>query len=178
MPLFTVIVSEGIHVLWTQIYIVFLVLQFKEACSRVMPLFTVTVSGGILVLWTQIFIFVLQSLKKIGYLMVLSSCCASLYFWQLLATSLSTTIFSYWKWILGYVALTGFISFGVCYKYGPITDTKSLNILQWMIQAICLLLIFQGTQLPQVSAAIIIVILTLYNLPAGLYNNSFTRYFR
>lgn len=119
-----------------------------------------------------------QSLKKIGYLMVLSSCCASMYFWQLFATSFSTTIFSYWKWILGYIALMGFISFGVCYKYGPITEKKNLNILQWMIQAIGLLLIFQGTQFPEVSAAIIIVILTLYNLPAGLYNNSFTRYFR
>lgn len=119
-----------------------------------------------------------QSLKKLGYLMVLSSCCASMYFWQLFATSFSTTVMSYWKWILGYIAVMGFLSFGVCYKYGPITDKKNLNILQWMIQALGLFLIYQGTQLPHISAAIIIVILTLYNLPPGLYNNSLTRYIR
>ncbi|XP_071156928.1 nuclear envelope integral membrane protein 1-like isoform X2 [Mytilus edulis] len=119
-----------------------------------------------------------QSLKKLGYLMVLSSCCASMYFWQLFATSFSSTIMSYWKWILGYIAVTGFLSFGACYKYGPITDKKSLNILQWLIQALGLLMIYQGTQIPKISVAIIMVILTLYNLPKGLYSNKLTRYFR
>ncbi|CAG2185853.1 Nuclear envelope integral membrane protein 1 [Mytilus edulis] len=119
-----------------------------------------------------------QSLKKLGYLMVLSSCCASMYFWQLFATSFSTTIMSYWKWILGYIAVTGFLSFGACYKYGPITDKKSLNILQWLIQALGLLMIYQGTQIPKISVAIIMVLLTMYNLPKGLYSNKLTRYFR
>lgn len=119
-----------------------------------------------------------QSLKKLGYLMVISSCCASLYFWQLFATSFYTQIFTHWKWILGYVAATGFISFGVCYKYGPITDQKNLNILQWVIQGLGLLLMYQGTQIPQLSVAIVIFILTSYNLPSGLYSNRLTRYFR
>lgn len=119
-----------------------------------------------------------QSLKKLGYLMVLSSCCASMYFWQLFATSFSSTVMSYWKWILGYIAVTGFLSFGACYKYGPITDQKSLNILQWLIQALGVLMIYQGTQIPQISVAIIMVILTMYNLPKGLYSNKLTRYFR
>ncbi|XP_076093424.1 nuclear envelope integral membrane protein 1a-like isoform X1 [Mytilus galloprovincialis] len=119
-----------------------------------------------------------QSLKKLGYLMVLSSCCASMYFWQLFATSFSSTIMSYWKWILGYIAVTGFLSFGACYKYGPITDKKSLNILQWLIQTLGLLMIYQGTQIPKISVAIIMVILTMYNLPKGLYSNKLTRYFR
>ncbi|XP_052092295.1 nuclear envelope integral membrane protein 1-like isoform X2 [Mytilus californianus] len=119
-----------------------------------------------------------QSLKKLGYLMVLSSCCASMYFWQLFATSFSSTVMSYWKWILGYIAVTGFLSFGACYKYGPITDQKSLNILKWLIQALGVLMIYQGTQIPQISVAIIMVILTIYNLPKGLYSNKLTRYFR
>lgn len=56
----------------------------------------------------------------------------------------------------GYLVLVGFVSFAVCYRYGPLVDEKSINILSWTLQLLGLLLIYLGIQIQQVAFAIII----------------------
>uniref|UniRef100_H2YX63 Nuclear envelope integral membrane protein 1 n=1 Tax=Ciona savignyi TaxID=51511 RepID=H2YX63_CIOSA len=55
---------------------------------------------------------------------------------------------------LGYVLIAGFASFAVCYKRGPVSDPRSQHIIQWMIQLVSLLLVYNGSQLPKVSITI------------------------
>lgn len=64
----------------------------------------------------------------------------------------------------GYVTVVGFISFAVCYRYGPLVDEKSINILSWTLQLFGLLLIYLGIQIQQVAFAIILASLLSKNL--------------
>lgn len=59
----------------------------------------------------------------------------------------------------GYVAVVGFITFAVCYRYGPLVDARSINILSWTLQLFGLLLIYFGIQIQQVAFAIIVAAL-------------------
>lgn len=123
-----------------------------------------------------------QSLKKLGYLLMAIGCSTSLYLWTYITNNIfdsSAHIFvKYWQWILGYVAVSAIISFAVCYRYGPVTEPRTLNIIKWFLQFIALVFIFFGTQILEASVALIVVLITLYNLPPGLFNNRFTRYIR
>lgn len=64
----------------------------------------------------------------------------------------------------GYVAVVGFITFAVCYRYGPLVDAKSINILSWTLQLLGLLLIYLGIQIQQVAFSIIVAAVFSKNL--------------
>lgn len=64
----------------------------------------------------------------------------------------------------GYVAVVGFISFAVCYRYGPLVDERSINILSWSLQLLGLLLIYAGIQIQPVAFAIIVSLVMAKNL--------------
>ncbi|KAG2467677.1 NMP1A protein, partial [Polypterus senegalus] len=63
-----------------------------------------------------------------------------------------------------YVTTVGFVSFAVCYRYGPLVEERSMTILSWALQIIGLLFIYMGIQVPQVSLAIIISAFCCKNL--------------
>lgn len=73
----------------------------------------------------------------------------------------TTRLFPFWP---GYLVLVGFISFAVCYRYGPLVDEKNVNILSWALQLLGLLLIYLGIQIQQVAFAVIIAALISKNL--------------
>lgn len=66
--------------------------------------------------------------------------------------------------LVGYVVLVGFISFAVCYRYGPLVDEKSVNILSWTLQLLGLLLVYLGIQIQQVAFALIVAAVITKNL--------------
>lgn len=126
--------------------------------------------------------FYLQSLRKVGYVLIAAASSTSLWFWTTFMNQIfdpvANSLAQYWQYVLGYIIITGLISFCACYRYGPVTDPRSLNLIQWFIQVLGLILVYQGTQIPELSVAIIVVLLTLYNIPKGLFKNRFTAYLR
>lgn len=64
----------------------------------------------------------------------------------------------------GYVAVVGFISFAVCYRYGPLADQKSINILSWTLQLVGLGLVYLGIQIQRVALGIVVAVLLSKNL--------------
>lgn len=60
--------------------------------------------------------------------------------------------------------MVGFISFAVCYRYGPLVDEKSINILSWTLQLFGLFLVYLGIQIQQVAFAIIVAAFVSKNL--------------
>lgn len=60
--------------------------------------------------------------------------------------------------------MVGFISFAVCYRYGPLADEKSINILSWTLQLIGLVLVYLGIQIQQVAFVIVLAVLLSKNL--------------
>uniref|UniRef100_A0A673CRB0 Nuclear envelope integral membrane protein 1 n=1 Tax=Sphaeramia orbicularis TaxID=375764 RepID=A0A673CRB0_9TELE len=98
--------------------------------------------------------------KSPFYVLIVGGWSFSVYAIQLVCRNIQMILQEHWHLALGYVAVVGFISFAVCYRYGPLVDQKSINILSWTLQLFGLLLIYSGIQIQQVAFAIIIAILT------------------
>ncbi|OBS70076.1 hypothetical protein A6R68_01378, partial [Neotoma lepida] len=64
----------------------------------------------------------------------------------------------------GYVFTVGFMSFAVCYKYGPLENDRSINLLTWALQLLGLGFMYSSIQIPHVAFALIIIALCTKNL--------------
>ncbi|XP_061701887.1 nuclear envelope integral membrane protein 1 isoform X3 [Syngnathoides biaculeatus] len=82
----------------------------------------------------------------------------------LVCRNLNVILREHWHVALGYMSVVGFISFAVCYRYGPLVDDKSINILSWTLQLFGLLFIYLGIQIQHVSFAIIVAAVLAKNL--------------
>ncbi|CAJ0597409.1 unnamed protein product [Cylicocyclus nassatus] len=65
----------------------------------------------------------------------------------------------YQKYFVAYVATVTLISLAVCYKKGPPKDARSLDLAQWAMQAVALLLIYASSQVQEVSVGVIALLL-------------------
>ncbi|XP_069509654.1 nuclear envelope integral membrane protein 1 isoform X3 [Ambystoma mexicanum] len=107
-----------------------------------------------------IFIFMLSKLmpkKNAFYVLLLSGWSFSLYVIQLFLRNLQEICKEYWQYLLGYMVLVGFISFAICYKYGPLENERSINILSWTLQLIGMLLMFLGIQVRHVAVTLMVI---------------------
>ncbi|XP_061590704.1 nuclear envelope integral membrane protein 1 [Cololabis saira] len=102
--------------------------------------------------------------KSPFYVLIVGGWSFSVYAIQLVCRNLSTILREHWNVALGYVLVVGFVSFAACYRYGPLVDEKSINILSWTLQLFGLLLIYLGIQIQQVAFAIIVAAVLSKNL--------------
>ncbi|XP_023613755.1 nuclear envelope integral membrane protein 1 isoform X2 [Myotis lucifugus] len=98
------------------------------------------------------------------YIILVGGWSFSLYLIQLVFKNLQEIWRCYWQYLLSYVLTVGFISFAVCYKYGPLENERSINLLTWTLQLMGLCFMYSGIQIPQVAFAIIIIALCTKNL--------------
>ncbi|XP_023690613.1 nuclear envelope integral membrane protein 1 [Paramormyrops kingsleyae] len=90
------------------------------------------------------------------YVLIVGGWSFSVYLIQLVFRNLQLILKEHWHLALGYTAVVGFVSFAVCYRYGPLVEQRSINILSWVLQLFGLLLVYAGIQVQQVALAIII----------------------
>ena len=129
--------------------------------------------------------YLFQKLRTLCYILLAMGTSASVWALQSITEILSESMLNklavYWHYVLGYVLTMGLLSFGVVYKFGPVTDTRTLNLIQWLLQLVGLILIYNGTQIREVSVALIIITFMLYNLPrvwlSSVFNNQSSRNF-
>nr|XP_033793909.1 nuclear envelope integral membrane protein 1 isoform X2 [Geotrypetes seraphini] len=95
--------------------------------------------------------------KSPFYVLLVGGWSFSLYVIQLVIKNLQDICKGYWQYLLGYVFLTGFVSFAVCYRYGPLENERSINILYWALQLTGLLLIYAGIQVRQAALTLILI---------------------
>lgn len=60
----------------------------------------------------------------------------SLYAIQILVENLNIILILYYKYILGYILFSILVSFVICYRYGPVTNSKSIDLIRWTLQVI------------------------------------------
>ncbi|XP_043939590.1 nuclear envelope integral membrane protein 1 [Protopterus annectens] len=114
-----------------------------------------------------ILIFMISRLlpkKSPFYVLLLGGWSFSLYVIQLVIQNLQSILHGYWQYVLGYVSVVGFVSFAVCYKYGPLEEERSINILSWTLQLVGLLLMYAGIQVNKIAVALIIVAICTKNM--------------
>ncbi|NXG74744.1 NEMP1 protein, partial [Baryphthengus martii] len=102
--------------------------------------------------------------KSPVYFLLVGGWSFSLYLLQLIFKNLQEICRSYWRYVLGYLLLVGFISFGVCYRYGPLENERSINLLSWALQLLGLLLMYSGIQIHPVALALVAVAVCTKNL--------------
>ncbi|CAE1312431.1 Nuclear envelope integral membrane protein 1 [Acanthosepion pharaonis] len=103
--------------------------------------------------------------KPFTALFLFSGISGVLFSFHWLYSNLYSISTEYWMGILIYLLSSGSISFLLSYRFGPVTDPRSMNIISWMLQILGLVFIGIGTQIPEVSTAVIIIVLSIYNRP-------------
>ncbi|XP_066470924.1 nuclear envelope integral membrane protein 1 isoform X2 [Tiliqua scincoides] len=98
------------------------------------------------------------------YLMLVGGWSFSIYLIQLVFRNLQEICKLYWEYLLGYLVIVGCLSFAVCYKYGPLENERSINLLTWGLQVLGLLLIYSGIQIQQIGIALIVIAMCTKNL--------------
>ncbi|KAK2851797.1 hypothetical protein Q5P01_008073 [Channa striata] len=145
---------------------------FADSLSRSQVFFySAGMSTGIFASLIIVFFILARSMPKNSafYVVIVGGWSFSLYTIQLVCRNLSIILREHWHLALGYVAVVGFISFAVCYRYGPLVDKKNINILSWTLQLFGLLLIYLGIQIQEVAFAIILAALFSKNLEYPVY---------
>lgn len=118
-----------------------------------------------------ILVFILYRLlpkKSVAYSVLLGGWSFSFYLIYALWQNLSTVLLRYQKWVGVYLVSVTLLSFGVCYRLGPPRDPRSLNLLQWSMQLVSLLLIFASSQIPEMGLAAVGALLFVHNIPSSL----------
>ncbi|XP_072305297.1 nuclear envelope integral membrane protein 1 [Eucyclogobius newberryi] len=144
-----------------------LLFMFADSLSRSQLFYySAGVSTGMLASLLILFFVLYRFMPKKSpfYLLVVGGWSFSVYAIQLVCRNLQIILKEHWHLALGYVAVVGFISFSVCYRYGPLVEEKSINILSWTLQLCGLLLIYAGIQIQPVAFAIIVSLVLAKNL--------------
>lgn len=68
------------------------------------------------------------------------SCMLSIYAMQMLIENLNIILILYYKYILGYIGFSVLVSFVICYRYGPVTNPRSIDLIRWTLQVILICL--------------------------------------
>ncbi|XP_004466215.2 nuclear envelope integral membrane protein 1 isoform X2 [Dasypus novemcinctus] len=113
-----------------------------------------------------IIIFILSKFmpKSPIYVILVGGWSFSLYLIQLAFKNLQEIWRYYWQYLLSYILTVGFMSFAVCYKYGPLENERSINLLTWALQLMGLCFMYSGIQIPHIALALIVVALCTKNL--------------
>ncbi|KAK5924413.1 hypothetical protein CgunFtcFv8_001283 [Champsocephalus gunnari] len=139
-----------------------LLFLFADSLSRSQVFFySAGMSTGMIASLIIVFFILARFLPKKSpfYVLIVGGWSFSLYAIQLVGRNLQTILREHWNVALGYVTVVGFVTFAVCYRYGPLVDEKSMNILSWTLQLFGLLLVYLGIQIQQVAFAVIVAAL-------------------
>lgn len=131
--------------------------------------YTTGVSFGIIAS-ILILIFILSKLipkKPAAYSILIFGVSAVLYGLQLLFSNIQEIIVNYSNAVLVYLTVSAFASFLICYRLGPVSNVRTLNLIQWTMQLVGILLIFFSSEYQEASTALVLVIMTVYAVPAS-----------
>ena len=73
---------------------------------------------------------------------------------------------SMWQYFVVYVLIAGAVSFAVIYRFGPVENPRSINLIQWTVQLVALLFIGMASQVPEVGITFVVMALISYYVPA------------
>jgi len=75
----------------------------------------------------------------------------------------------YSSYVAIYFITAGVVSFAVCYYKGPVTNPRLLDLIRWSIQFLALGLVYYSSQIVEVSATIIALVVMISLIPRRFY---------
>lgn len=58
----------------------------------------------------------------------------SVYLARILLENAQLIAIQYREWVMWYILITSLISFIICYRFGPVTNSRTKQIIQWFLQ--------------------------------------------
>ncbi|KAJ3664956.1 hypothetical protein Zmor_000485 [Zophobas morio] len=88
-----------------------------------------------------------------------------IYLLQLLWDNIRVILLNYKTYLVWYTVITGLISFIICYRWGPVENERSRNLIRWSLQSVGLAAIFFSTQFQEAAMGQIVALLLFHNIP-------------
>lgn len=108
-------------------------------------------------------------LQKVGaYAFLVVGWSSLAWFGSMFWNTLLDQMLENWQFSLSYFAVTGLLSFAYFYWRGPISNPRSLDVLQWMLQVVGLLLVCWSFQSSILSVLAVILLLLVYKFPPSV----------
>lgn len=73
---------------------------------------------------------------------------------------------NYLHLVVGYVVASALISFAVCYRFGPPSNPRTVDLIQWSLQLAGVACVYLSSDRREVMTAVVVLMLTLYVLPS------------
>ena len=92
----------------------------------------------------------------------------ALYMLQYVLENMRQRLIHYKTYVLGYLAVSGLLSFAVCYWYGPIKDRRSQTLIKWFLQLVGLSCVYLSSNMPEASMAVVLLLIGWQMMPASV----------
>ncbi|KAL2741661.1 nuclear envelope integral membrane protein 1 isoform X1 [Vespula maculifrons] len=102
---------------------------------------------------------------KFMYLMVATGWSMSFYLGQILWENAQLIVSQYREYVMWYILITSLISFLICYRFGPVTNKRTKQIIQWFLQGLGLLFIYSSSYFYEASFLNCVILVLIYNFP-------------
>jgi len=140
-----------------------LFLYAPSLCRNAFFHYTTGVGAGVflsLVLLT----FLLQRKLNLGR-WVLACYSLSVYFLTSAMYNIKTYLIQYHVYVLGYLLVSALASFAFCYRMGPVENPRTINLIQWTMQLVALILIYLSSYHQVASFSLVMAILVWSSVP-------------
>ena len=92
----------------------------------------------------------------------------ALYLLQYVLENLRQHLIRYRAYVLGYLAVSGLLSFAICYWYGPVKDRRSQTLIKWFLQLVGLGCVYMSSSMSEASMALVLLLIGWQALPASV----------
>lgn len=83
---------------------------------------------------TKCLIYVFLSYIKGKFMYLIFAGTMSIYLARILLENAQLIAMQYRELVMWYILITSLISFIICYRFGPVTNTRTKQIIQWFLQ--------------------------------------------
>ncbi|KAF0305108.1 Nuclear envelope integral membrane protein 1 [Amphibalanus amphitrite] len=92
----------------------------------------------------------------------------ALYLLQYVLENLRQHLIRYRAYVLGYLAVSGLLSFAICYWYGPVKDRRSQTLIKWFLQLVGLGCVYMSSSMSEASMALVLLLVGWQALPVSV----------
>ncbi|XP_054272480.1 nuclear envelope integral membrane protein-like [Macrosteles quadrilineatus] len=153
----------GMFIVGTLLFLLAPLLVHEPLCFYIFGVIFGILASLLIVLY---FILNLLPLKKSATIGLLAGgSTVIIYCFQAFVNNIYLLAQTHRKIVYGYLIVVGLISLTVCYRFGPITNQRSKNILQWSLQAFSILLVFYSSHNQKLTFLSCLSTMLFYKIP-------------
>ena len=143
-------------------------------CRNAFFHYTTGVTAGVF-LSLVVVSYLIQRKFSLGH-WALATYSLSVYFLTSLWLNLKTYLIENHVYVLGYLVVSGAISFALIYRMGPVENQRTINLIQWTMQLFALVVIYLSSYHQVASLTIALGILLWSSIPDSLKTKAQVQY--